>query len=204
MNETMYQEGRYKTLSDKQISLYLKTDKIIVTCIKTISYISGICLVGIMLIAFFNVIGEKFFATGIPMTTEIITYLHIPLVFLGAAFVTLDNGHVKIDLLSSKFSLKLQRIFTTFGFLCGTAICGFISARGIVQMLKFIARHKKSSVTGLGFDLWPFALILSIGFAMLAISFLWAIVRQYVNVPTVQKHAPEGIAELEAVKEEDL
>jgi len=43
-------------------------DKVVVRVIKNTSYISGVCLIGIMLVAFFNVIGEKLRALGLPFT----------------------------------------------------------------------------------------------------------------------------------------
>jgi uncharacterized membrane protein YagU involved in acid resistance len=46
-------------------------------------------------------------------------------------------------------------------------------------MGKHINTHAKSSVSGFGFVLWPFSLVFSIGFAMIAITFLWSIVRLY-------------------------
>lgn len=159
-------------------------DNIIVKVIRSISYISGVCLIGIMLVAFFNVLGEKLRSfglpvTGVPASTEIIQYLHIPVVFLASAYVTLDRGHTRIDLLSRKFPLLLQNIFNIFGNVCGSLICAFISQRGFVQMIKYIDRNKMSSVSGVGFPLWPFAFILAMGFALLSLSFLWSIVRQF-------------------------
>ena len=44
-------------------------------------------------------------------------------------------------------------------------------------MSKFISTHAKSSTTGVGFAKWPFALIFSVGFSLLSISFIWATVR---------------------------
>ncbi|QCX33877.1 TRAP transporter small permease [Caloramator sp. E03] len=161
-----------------------KVDRVIVKIIKSISYISGVCLVGIMLTAFFNVLGEKLKVLGIPVSgipasTEIIQYLHIPVVFLAAAYVTLERGHTRIDMISSKFPTILQKIFNTFGNICGILICAFISQRGFLQMSKYIKRKQMSSVSGIGFPLWPFALILAVGFALLSFSFLWCIIRQY-------------------------
>lgn len=161
-----------------------KIDRIVVKIIKSISYISGVCLVGIMLTAFLNVLGEKLKllgipVSGIPASTEIIQYLHIPVVFLAAAYVTLERGHTRIDMLSSKFPIVLQKIFNTFGNICGILICAFISQRGFLQMAKYIKRKQMSSVSGIGFPLWPFALILAVGFALLSFSFLWCIIRQY-------------------------
>lgn len=159
-----------------------KADEIIVNTVKYISYTSGVCMVGIMFVAFFNVIGEKLRqlglpVTGIPASTEIIQYLHIPVVFLATAYITFDRGHTRIDLLSSKFPKPLQVIFGVIGCLLGSAICGFISYRGFLLMQTFITRNKMSGVGGTVFPLWPFALILCIGFAMLSFTFLWAIVR---------------------------
>ena len=151
-----------------------------------ITYISGACLIGIMLVAFFNVIGEKLRGlglpiTGIPASTEIIQYLHIPVVFLAAAFVTLDRGHTKVDLLSSKLPQAVQNVIGIIADLIGIAVCLVVAKLGFDQMAEIIAIHKMSSVSGVGFPLWPFALIMSIGFIMLAFSFGWAIARDIVG-----------------------
>lgn len=167
-------------------SLYEKADNAIVKLFKYVSYISGVCLIGIMLVAFFNVLGEKIFHHGIPASTEIIQYLHIPVVFLAAAYVTVDTGHTKIDLISKHFPPKLSQFFTTLGNILGAGVSAFIGYRGLEQMSKFAATHAKSSTTGVGFSKWPFALIFSIGFFLLALSFVWCIIRQYVG-PKYQK-----------------
>lgn len=183
-------------MTSEPISLFNRADRIIVKIFKYVSYISGVCLIAIMLVAFFNVLGEKIFHKGIPASTEIIQYLHIPVVFLASAYVTVDTGHTKIDLLSSHFPKWLQQLFITIGNLCGTFICGFVGYRGIVQMRKFMAVHAKSSTTGVGFSKWPFALIFSIGFFLLAFSFVWSIVRQYVKKsPETEKSTDEKEAE---------
>lgn len=168
-------------LNDNGHSAFERADAAVVAVLRYISWISGVCLIAIMLIAFFNVLGEKIFHYGIPMSNELIQYLHIPVVFLAAAYVTLDRGHVKIDLLSAKLPQRVQWVCTLIGNALGVFICGFISQRGFVQMGKFFTRHKMSSVSGMAFPLWPFALIFSIGFAMFAFSFLWSIVRQVMD-----------------------
>ena len=154
-----------------------KIDDIIVKVIRSLSYLSAMCVVIIMCVAFFNVLGEKLLRTGIPSANEIVQYFHVPLVFLTAGFVTLDRGQTSIDLLSSKFPKIVQKICTIFSFCLGTAICTFMGCRGLVQMNKYINTHAKSSTTGGGFILWPFALIYAVGLFLLAFSFAWSIVR---------------------------
>lgn len=154
-------------------------DNLIVKIIKYISYASMVCLIGIMLVTFFNVLGEKIFHKGIPGSTEIVEYLHVPVVFLSVGFVTLDRGHTSIDLLSQHFPPAVQKAASVFCFLLGTFISTFVGCRGLVQMGKHVSVHARSSVTGFGFPLWPFSLLFSIGFFMIALTFLWSIVRLF-------------------------
>lgn len=170
-------------MSEPTKTVFAKIDRTFVRVLKYFAYVSAVCLLGIMLVAFFNVLGEKLRklglpVTGIPASTEIIQYLHIPVVFLAAAFVTLDGGHTRIDLLCVKLPKIVQKIFVIIGHLCCIAISSLISYRGFIQMGKFISRHRMSSVSGVGFPLWPFALIMSVGFILLALSSVWAIVRE--------------------------
>ena len=179
-----------------------KADRIITKVIRCISYTAAVCLVCIMVVAFFNVLGEKIFHKGIPSSTEIIKYLHVPAVFLCAGYVTLDRGQTSIDLLSQKFPKIVQDIISIFSFLLGTAICSFVGVRGITQMIKHLENHTRSNVTGFGFALWPFSFIFSLGFFMLALSFLWSIARVLVPKvdlePTDAPEAPEEEGGVEA------
>jgi TRAP-type C4-dicarboxylate transport system permease small subunit len=172
-----------ETAGSASESGFRKIDRAVVKTIRLISYGSGFCLVAIMLMAFFNVLGEKLFKHGIPTSTETVQYLHIPVVFLTAAYVTLDRGHTRIDLLSSRIPPGLQKACVLMGNLLGIFICSFISYRGLIQTGRFFARHRMSSVTGIGFPLWPCALLFSLGFALLSLSYLWNIIRQFAPVP---------------------
>jgi len=146
--------------------------------IRTISYGSAFCLIGIMVVAFVNMLIEKLFHTGIPMSTEIIQYLHVPVVFLAVSWVTIDQGHVTIDFLTSKFSQRLQAVLENAGYVLSALICGFVAWRGFVQMGNFIATHKRSSTGLASFPLWPWTLVFSIGASLLAFSFVWMIIRR--------------------------
>ena len=173
-----------------------KADSIVVRIFRCISYAAAVCLVVIMLVAFFNVLGEKIFHKGIPASTEIIKYLHVPAVFLCCAYVTLDRGQTAIDLLSQKFPEKMQSVIAVFSHALGTAISAFLGYRGVIQMLKHIEVHAMSNVTGFGFPLWPFSLIFSLGLFMLAFSFLWSIVRVVVPKVDLEPIEEEGGAEV--------
>lgn len=169
---------------NRQPTLYDKIDCIVVKVIKYISYISAACLSIIMFIAFLNVVGEKLHKagiqsiTGIRMANEIIQYMHIPLVFLSAAYVTLDRGHTSIDIVTKRFPWQLRKVFIAIGYALGALICGYISYRAIFVLLpKQLSTFATITGNSSGWPVWPFAIIEGVGFFALSISFLWSIVR---------------------------
>ena len=182
-------------MNNDKLTAYEKADTVVVSILKYVSYISGVCLVLIMLVAFFNVLGEKILHKGIPASMDIIQYLHIPVVFLACSFVTLDNGHTRIDLVAKKLPGKVQSSLMAIGYVLGAFICAFVGVRGIAQMQKFLATHARTRATGVGFAKWPFSLILSLGFFLLAFSFLWALTRQFIRRPHLETAKTAAVPE---------
>lgn len=180
-----------------------KVDNVIVKILKYISYVSAVCLVLIMLTAFFNVLGEKIFHKGIPSSTEIIQYLHVPMVFLASAYVTLDRGQTSIDLLYVHLPKVVKDVLLVIGNLIGAFICGFVAYRGMCLMInKHLKNHIMSSTTSsLAFPLWPFSLLFSLGFFLLAISFIWVIVRAFGPGEMVEVPDPNAAPEEEGGQE---
>ena len=163
--------------------------------VRYVSYASAGCLVGIMLVAFVNVVLEKTMHIGIPQSTEIIQYLHVPVVFLAVAWVTFDRGHVSIDLVSSHFPGRMKDVLSYFTNTVSMLICGFVAYRGVVMTAKFMANHKMSTVGLMSFPLWPFGVVFTIGGFLLAFSFLWTVIRKAAGirpVPFTGWGAPAG------------
>ncbi len=173
------------TLNAQRTAGLKRVDGILVSVIKTVSYLSAASLIVIMLVAFLNVIGEKLgklipFVHGIPMSMALIQYFHIPVVFLSAGFVTLDRGHTRIDMLSSRFPKGVQQAILTVGNVLGAAVSLFISYRAFfVLTVRFFTSHSLITSSADAWPKWPFAFIHGLGFLLLGISFLWAVVRQY-------------------------
>lgn len=170
-------------IGDDDFSGFLKVDRVIKKVMRTFCWLSAAALTVIMLVAFFNVIGEKLgrvgvsWATGIPNSTAIIQYFHIPLVFLAAGFVTLDQGHTRIDLLIQK-APKVEKVFMAIGHILGAAVSFFISYRGTFVILAENLRiHAHISTNASSWQVWPFTVCHCLGFFLLGLSFIWAFVR---------------------------
>ena len=199
---------------------FLRADRAIRKILRFFCWASAVALTVVMLVAFFNMIGEKLgragitWATGIPNSTAIIQYFHIPLVFLAAGYVTLDQGHTRIDLLIQKWP-KVEKFFLLIGHLLGAGLSFFISYRGVFVTLAEDFRITKHISTNASSWLeWPFTVCHCLGFFLLGCSFVWAFVRmlrfwKYEGVnPGVylypnERHGPPGADDAdEAMKAE--
>ena len=182
------------------MSLYARIDKAIMKILRTISYAAVFFLVLIMLMAFFNVIGEKLgksidWISGIPNSTYWIQYWHIPTVFLTIAYVTLSTGHTRIDLVVKRYPKILRKIVMSIANLISSVICGFVAWRGWTVMLAEQIKYG-STFNGLsdGFPEWPFGLVYCLGLSLTSLAFLWAIVRLFCapdNMP--EKSKPSSV-----------
>lgn len=172
-------------LPDTEYSRFQRLDDKIMAFFHFFANVSAIALCAILVIAFLDVVGAKLHKLGIPWihgianSMNMIKYCHIPLVFLTAGYVTLDQGHTRIDLLCNLFPDWLQKIFMLLGHLLGAALSFFISYISITNILLSDISKKKTitNIPGSGWPKWPFTFIHVFGFALLGLSFIWAIVR---------------------------
>ena len=209
-NETMPNAAEsFGRIGDDDFSKFLKVDQVVRRVLRFFCLLSAVALGVIMFVAFFNMLGEKLgrvgiaWAKGIPNSTAIIQYFHIPLVFLAAGYVTLDQGHTRIDLLIQKWP-KVEKIFMLIGHVLGAAISFFISYRGtFVTLASNLELNTRISTTADSWVVWPFTVCHCVGFFLLGVSFIWAFVRmvrfwKYDGVNPVvylypdEKHGPPG------------
>ena len=177
----------------------VRFDNGIFNIMKWISYVSAVCLFVITILSTADVIGNKIFDHGLSIATEFVTYLNIPVVFLSAAFVQLERGHTHIDLIYTHFPMWAQKLIHTIGNLFGVALSGFIGYRAVILTIQKYTTVAKSSSAINAFVIWPFVALLALGFFMMAIAFLWSLVREFVLPPRMMfdpaaaPDAPEAI-----------
>lgn len=97
--------------------------------------------------------------------------------FFAMAYIQIDRGHTTVDLLCSKFPQKVQKVIKVVGDVLGTVVClfsGYCAMRLTAD--KFSTMTKSSSASN-AFVIWPFVLIIAIGFVVVGAAFAWCIVR---------------------------
>lgn len=175
----------------KQHEVLSNIDRVVNRCMWGISLISGICLVITAVLCTSDALLSKFFSMSIPNGTEWVTYLNIPVVFFAMAYIQIDRGHTTVDLLCAKFPAKVQKVIKVVGDVLGTMVClfsGYCAMR--LTMDKFHTMTKSSSASN-AFVIWPFVLVIALGFLAVGIAFAWCIVRDVLK-NTGEENVGEG------------
>lgn len=173
----MEKEGR------KPNPALVRFDDALFNVMKWISYISAVALLVITLLSSADVVANKIFNHGITNATEIVTYLNIPVVFLSTAFVQLERGHTHIDLIYVHFPMWAQKLIHTVGNILGVGLSAFIGYRAVILTIQKIATKAMSSSAQTAFVVWPFVAVIALGFALMAVAFLWSLFREFLLPP---------------------
>lgn len=170
----------------KEHPVALRIDKAVFRFMHAVSMASMVALLAVAVICSVDSLSTKIFSTSIPSGTDWVTYLNIPVVFLAMGFLQVERGNTVVDLLSNKFPPVVQKVIRTASNVLGTAICGYLGYCQFRLTADKFAKHAMSSSQMSAFPVWPFALIIAIGYSLVAVSFFWCIFREYL-VPDDQR-----------------
>lgn len=143
--------------------------------------ISGLIIVLMMCALFFDMVLSKILNGGIPRTMEIVTYFHVPVVYLALLMVQMTETHATVDLLYDKFGRTAQKVLNLIWNVLGVGICGFETYTSVKFTMEKIALNTLSNTKG-GFHVWPFAAAMALGWFLMGLSYIWCFVRTFYRV----------------------
>jgi TRAP-type mannitol/chloroaromatic compound transport system permease small subunit len=137
---------------------------------KLMSRIASVILVLMMLLTVTDVFLRKVFSRSILGTVEVSEFLLLIVVFFTLADTEVLNGHVKVDLVMSRFGGRVQAMVDMVTQLACFLLCGLIAWSTLVYSEQMRASGEVSQ------DLWlpiyPFVYIVALGCAILALTVL--------------------------------
>ena len=109
----------------------------------------GTLLVVSVLLNFANVIGRKFFAAPIIGAEEVMNFLMVAVVFLGAGVVAYDGSHINMEIVIDRFPPRVRDSFRALAQVATIGIAAVLVTLGIpiVQRLaQFDERSQAANV----------------------------------------------------------
>lgn len=119
------------------------------------------------LISASNAVARKAFNIGSNAFLEIQWYLFAAVFMLGAGYVFLKNGHVRIDFISTKLSRRTNAIIDLLGILIFTIPLSVILINLSWPVFERAWVSGEMSLNAGGLIRWPVMLLIPLGFALL-------------------------------------
>ena len=117
---------------------------------KLLAFITASAMAAIVLVVFVNVAMRYILNTGLTWSEEVAVNLFVWVIFLGAILAGLEGLHIKVDMLTSKLSKKMQKVFLVISSLCVLFAMSVLVVGGI-DVVK-VSHQNISSATELPFS----------------------------------------------------
>lgn len=154
-----------------------------------------------VLISAGNAIVRKVFGTSNNALLEIQWYLFAAVFMLGAAYAFLENAHVRIDALSSRFSAKTRNVIDIVGILVFLLpFCYLTFTLSWPLVVQAVQTGEMSQNAG-GLIRWPVYAVLPLGIALLVLQSLSELVKR---VAFLTGAGPDALSHGGHNKEEEL
>jgi TRAP-type C4-dicarboxylate transport system permease small subunit len=137
---------------------------------RVMSWVSSVVLFSMMLLTITDVFLRKVFSRSILGTVEVTEFMLVIVIFFALAHTEVLDNHVKVDLVISRFSGRIQALVDMITQFACFLLSGLITWSTIVYSEKMRASGEVSQ------DLWipifPFLYIVAVGCAVLALTLL--------------------------------
>jgi TRAP-type C4-dicarboxylate transport system permease small subunit len=162
-----------------------KTEKFIRFIIEASGIFGVLILLMMMMMTVVDVILRYFFRRPIIGSVEISVNLMVCVVFLGIAWCALNDGHISVDIITSKLSKRGRAFLNSFNNIVTSVLALIIAWRSFLEAVSV----KKMEVTSplLGIPRYPFVFITAFGFLLLFFAALILFIRNVKSVKDAEK-----------------
>jgi len=101
--------------------------------------------VGLM---FANVVARHVFSASFYWTEEVAVYLNVWCVFLGAALVTRDNGHLRMDLLVNALPKRPAAVLNALSLVATVIVCAVVAVSSLMLLRQLWQADLRSVAVG--------------------------------------------------------
>jgi TRAP-type C4-dicarboxylate transport system permease small subunit len=144
---------------------------------KTSGTLSGICVLVMTLTIVIDITGRTFFSRPLEGSLELNEMLMVLTLFLGLAWTQSQRGNVKIEVFTSRLSLKHARAVNLVVWIISLVYCSLITIGGTVEALH--STRIREAVWGIvRFPVWPGKIIVALGCFLLCIQFIVDIINE--------------------------
>jgi len=120
-----------------------------------------------MFLTLADVIG-RFFNSPIVGTVEVTELIMGMMIYLGVGYTTIHRGHIRVDILITRFSTRVQATLDTVTFLIAFLFMALVSWRLFLQAASRIENNDMTQIWEI--PIWPIAYVMAIASILMVTS----------------------------------
>lgn len=158
--------------------------------IERVGRVTGWFALALVVVMSWNVLARYLFRSGSVAMQELEWHLMSPVCMLGLSYAILKDGHVRVDILYGRFSPALKRFVDILSALLVVAVVAILLNLSIPYVMQSYTIGERSPDPG-GLDhRWVLKAMQPLGFGLLLIQSLAALLRTLVSAPAADPAAP--------------
>ena len=159
-----------------------KSNNIIKSISQVLAAISAATLSVMMFLTVADVCTTNLFFRPIEGTAELVGLLLVVTAALGLGWCQLVKGNVRITIAWERFSLRGRSIIDICNYVICIAATSIIAWQGALMVHEYMSKQLGSKSTIMGVLLWPFIIVMVIGFTWATVIFLIDLYKSFVEV----------------------
>jgi TRAP-type C4-dicarboxylate transport system permease small subunit len=140
--------------------------------------VGAISLFVMMVITVIDVGGREFFLKPLNGSFELIGIMLVIAGSWGIAYCQVIKLHIRIGLIVDKFPERLRKLCWILTLIVGGVMCGLIAWQGLVKTIDLLTSTLGNTTDTLGLPIWPFMLVMTLGFLWTCVVFFAEIFQQ--------------------------
>jgi TRAP-type C4-dicarboxylate transport system permease small subunit len=157
-------------------------EKALMQVSRTMAAIGAVMFGVMMILSVTDVTGRYFFRHPVTGAVELVGFLLVIGAAWGMGYCQVLHMHISIDVLSNRFPRKVQSVLGILAAIICAVVAGLISWQAYAKADDYFISAASNRTDILSIPLWPFAVIMAIGFTWLCIVFLADLVKAITGV----------------------
>ena len=142
------------------------------------AYLSAFLLIITIILIVANITLMSLTGKSIMITDEYSAYMFAGFVMFGLAYTLKNNGHIRISVLTSRFSPNVQRIFRIYALIAVFFFTVYIFYYSVYMVYQAYVYQMRSDTVAQTL-LWIPQLVMPIGFLVLALQIISEIIKEF-------------------------
>ena len=139
---------------------------------RTMAAVGAVMFGVMMIISVVDVGGRYFFRHPLTGAVELVGFLLVIGAAWGMGYCQVLHMHIRIDVLANKLPRRVQSALQVLASVICAMVAGLVSWQAYLKTNEYIATELTTRTDILGIPLWPFAVIMAVGFTWLCFIFL--------------------------------